>query len=233
MPRSCSIPSPSGAPRPGTLSTFGLLLTCMIAGCTSHAGVRVTGDAPMRNHCRLASQVLLTGDPAPLLAWATAYIVSCADDGPPALISRWRSLDGAGSALDELTRSTMRIRDGRLYQELMLTAQEGTRPAPIRVAAMLVLAKYVNRGSGVWLTDLVPPDSIRYIPIASGSTTHTSYSDGSVALPNSVGPEVLSMLQRLTQDRVSQPRHVWYAAGRLAKRVEADLRFQAQHPGSY
>jgi hypothetical protein len=186
-------------------------------------------NRPAADECRLADQVLRTGQPAPRLTWATERAVACAELGPAALAYRWRSIGGDPKETGELARASMRVRDGHLYSDLVRIADDNGRPAQVRVAALLVLAKYVNPGNGVALAQLIPPDSIGRIRIANGSTTYTSYAIGAVPMPPGVGPQVLSLMERLAQDRAAQPREVWYAAGMLAMRVRFDLHSSSIH----
>ena len=177
----------------------------------------------IRKDCWVAAQVVRTGHPAAQMTSATERLPSCAQEGPPALASRWRTIPADASDLGAMTRASMRIRDGNLYSQLLQVAEDATRPAQVRVAAMLVLSKYVNPGTGVVLGQLVPPDSVRRIPMAMGSTTHTSYDLGAVPMPRGITPRVLALLERLAADRAGQPREVWFAAGMLAKRVRFDM----------
>jgi hypothetical protein len=139
------------------------------------------------------------------------------------LAQLWNTVPAAGPDLEQLMRTSMRLRDGRLYSHLLRVAAEPHVQPEIRVAAMLVLAKYVNPGNGVYLAQLVPPDTIRYVRMATGSTNHRSSFDGSVPLPAGYGRNVLTVLERLAGDRAHQPRAVWYAAEMLRQRVEFDL----------
>jgi hypothetical protein len=119
--------------------------------------------------------------------------------------------------------ATMRVHDGALYSELLAVADDPARPPQVRVATMLALAKLTNPGIGVPLRSLTPPDSIRRIPMALGSTTHAPYTVGPIPIPPGYRLQVLALLERLAADRTGQPREVWYAAGMLAKRARADL----------
>ncbi|HEX8394550.1 MAG TPA: hypothetical protein VF665_19540 [Longimicrobium sp.] len=194
--------------------------------CAAQQNSRDAGvEARIRNECRLASQVLRARHPATKLQWAAELAPFCPASGPQALAGWWRAVPDGPAEFDDLTRASMKVRDGELYSALLGIAGDPARPARVRVAAMLVLSKYVNPGTGVWLTDLVPPDSIRRIPMALGSTTYTSYAQGHVPMPTGISPQILALLERIAADRSGQPREVWYAAGMLAKRV----RFDTEH----
>jgi hypothetical protein len=132
-------------------------------------------------------------------------------------------IGGNADDLEALTLATMRVRDGALFTDLLAVAEDGSRPPQVRVATMLALAKLTNPGLSIPLSFLTPPDTIRRIPMALGSTTHASRGHGTVAMPPGYRLQILALLEQLTADRAGQPREVWYAAGMLAKRVRADL----------
>lgn len=196
---------------------------CLVATTAAAQAGDQAARVRHRNECRLAAQVLDTGDPATRRAWAILRAPGCPEQGPRVLASQWRLVPQEGATLDDLTRASMRIHDGRLFSELVRIVRDASRPGQVRVAAMLVLTKYVNRSSAVWLTDLIPPDTIRYIPTANGSTTHQSYHEGAVPLPESYSLQMLDVLRSMDANRSSQPREVWYAAAMLRKRLEAGL----------
>lgn len=195
---------------------------CVLLPAAAHAQAD-PGEVKLRNECRLAEQVLRTGTPAPRREWALHRLPGCADEGAPSLARQWTTVPDSEERIEELMRVSMRLRDGRLYSQILETARNPAQPARVRVAAMLVLAKYVNPGNGVPLAQLQPPDTIRYIGMAHGSTNHRSSFDGSVPLPTGFGRQVLSLLEQLAADRDGQPREIWYAAEMLRLRVAFDL----------
>jgi len=192
-------------------------------------GSETAAAARYRNNCRLAAQVLRTGEPHGRRDWAVGYIAGCGDEGPVVLGEQWRTAAFEGEFLDALVRSSMRIRDARLYEQLRATAADRTRPAPARVGAMLVLARYVDPGSALWLSDLIPPDSIRHIRLVGASTTATWQRTGAQPLTTRVAPAVLALLENIAAARTEEPREVWYAAAVLARRVEADIALGRAH----
>jgi hypothetical protein len=118
------------------------------------------------------------------------------------------------------------LRDQRIYDQMLAVAASPDRPVAVRTAAMEVLVKYVVPSSSFRPWELVPPDSIKYIPIAAGSTTRSVQRRGALPVRGDIGPEVLAFLERLGADRTGQPRGVWYAAASLGKRV----RWELEHP---
>lgn len=180
-----------------------------------------------RNNCRLAAQILTTGHPRNRRDWALDYAGNCANDAPAAIAKVWQEITGSDAGLDRLVVSSMYVRDRRIYDQVHATATDLDRPVNVRTAAMEVLVKYVDPESSIRPGELVPPDSIRNIRMVLGSTTRWVQMEGSEPVGNEIGPEVLSLLERLAADRTGQPRGVWYAAARLAPRVRWKLERQS------
>jgi hypothetical protein len=185
-------------------------------------------DSVQRRNCRLAAQVLRIGEPHTERKWAHGYISSCANEGPAVLVERWQE-GNEPEEVPDLVRASGRIRDARLYRGLTKVATDRSRPAAVRVGAMLVLAKYVDPGSAVWLTDLIPPDSIRYIRLIGSSTTARNQLVGAEPVASPVAGSVLGLLDEIAASRSSEPRVVWYAAAVLARRVRSDIELGVAH----
>jgi hypothetical protein len=200
--------------------TLGLLICSALP--LRGQGNETSAAVQHRNDCRLAAQVLRTGEPHTKRDWALGYASSCAGEGPAVLAEQWRGFSDP-SRVAELVRASGRIRDARLYGALTETAADRSRPTAVRVGAMVVLAKYVDPTSAVWLTDLVPPDSIVRIPLVVGSIIDGGQMAGSEPLTNPVAVPVLALLNELAAARTTEPREVWYAAAVLARRVRQDI----------
>ena len=140
-----------------------------------------------------------------------------------ALVAVWRTVS-AESEIDPLVRTTLQIRDARLYQQLRETAADRSRPADVRVAAMLVLIRYTDKRNALWLSDLVPPDSIRRIPLILSYGTGLDQLSGDAPLNEPIAASVLSLFEEIAVDRKAEPKHVWYAAAVLAERLRRDMR---------
>lgn len=176
-----------------------------------------------RSNCRLAAQVLRTGEPHTKRDWAVEYMQGCAEDGPPALVAVWDTISDTDPGLSRLTISTMYIRDRRIYEQALTIAAARNRPVRVRTYAMLVLVKYLIPSSSIRPSDLVPPDSIGHIRIPLGSTTRDIQTEGAQPVGSDIGPEILATFERIAADRTGEPREVWYAAARLARRVRLEL----------
>jgi hypothetical protein len=181
-------------------------------------------EAGHRNNCRIASQVLTTGEPHPRLDWARRQIGSCPNEAPTIWAASWRSIGPDSAAITHLLGSSSRFRDSRLYVAAREVVADASRPEVVRVGAMLLLARYVEPGNAIVFQSLRPPvGQISHIPVITDSNTGSIQMPGGVPLSGSVGPAVLALLAAIAADRDSEPTAVWYAAAVLSKRLEADL----------
>lgn len=204
------------------MRSFCLSVVVLISAPLHGQGGDTEIDVKRRNNCRLAAQVLRSGHPHPHWDWALRYIARCEGEGPAALASVWRTAPASGE-MDRLVWSTLRLRDARLYQQLRETATDRSRPGPLRVAAMLVLTRYTDPRNAVWLTDLVPPDSITRIPLVGSSGTGYFPIEGDVPLTGPIAESVLALLDEVAAARDSEQEAVWYAAAVLGRRLRRDI----------
>lgn len=209
-----------------TSKSIRLLVGAMLFCAAPAAGQRDARDLQVkhRNDCRLAAQVLTTGHPHTKRAWALQQISGCEGEGPAALATVWQTLTD-GSEIDALVTSSLRLKDVRLYQQLRATATDRSRPAAVRAAAMLVLTRYTDPHNAIWLTDLVPPDSIARIPLVGGSSTGYYPLDGEQPLSAPIAESVLALLQSIAAARTVEAPEVWYAAAVLARRLSTDIQY--------
>jgi hypothetical protein len=154
--------------------------------------------------------------------WAVSYVEFCPDEGPRFYAGQWRAAAADTAALEQLVFYSARIRDGRIYTATDDAARDGSRPVEVRLAAMLLLAKYVDPANGLSIASLTPPDSISHIPLRTGWRTDTWAADGAEPL-GPVAANVATLLRSIAANRTGEPRAVWYAAAVLARRVESDI----------
>lgn len=178
------------------LSALGSLFALPLAGQEADAAVA----AKHRSNCRLAAQVLETGRPDPHREWALRYIGECEGEGAIVLGRLWQTVAG-GAEVEPLVWSSLRLRDARLYQWLRETATDRSRPGPVRIAAMLVLARYTEPENAIWLTDLHPPDAVGRIPLVGASSSGYHAVDGDVRMTQPVAPAILALLDAVAAAR--------------------------------
>lgn len=172
-----------------------------------------------RNNCRLAVQTLITGEPHTKADWARTYVRDCPEEGPPALVQEWRTVDDDTAKVVQLIRASVAIRDARIYEQLRAVVRDPSRTDVVRVGAMHVLHRYVEPTSGGWFWGVRPPaDPSRSVWGADGSVSHSVSVAGPVPL-GSVRAPVLELLDEIGAARTTEPRTVWYAAAAIAKRI--------------
>lgn len=188
----------------------------------------VPAEVHKRNDCRLAAQVLASGQPHTRAEWARTYIVDCEDEGPAYFSAQWASAPGDTAALRRLIAGSTRLRDARVYGRLRATAPDRSRPSAVRVAAMIALARYVDPGIAIDLAELrVPEGPVTRIRFRGGTRIDVAQTSGAQPL-GSVTDKVLALLNRIAADRAGEPREIWYAAAVLARRIERDTAARAR-----
>lgn len=208
------------------LRRAGLLALFLLSGFAAplRAQDEQSAEAHHRNQCRLAAQVLRTGQPAPKREWARNYITTCREEGPAILAENWRTTPADTGQLRYLVINTGRLRDERLYSALRAVALDRSRPSLVRIGAMLALGRYVDSHSAVWFSDLRPPEGpVRRIPLVTSWSTNGNQLAGSQPVSGAVARPVLELLEEVAARRETEPREVWYAAAVLARRVKADI----------
>jgi hypothetical protein len=204
-----------------------VLLTCAVALPLVPVELRAQdrGANPLtvkhRNDCRLAAQVLSTGEPHTKRDWARGYIATCKNDGPPAIVQEWRNVPNDTAAVVQLMRASTAIRDIRIYEQVRSVVLDRSRTDVVRVGAMHVLDSYVNPHHLGWFMNRPPADGqVRRVYPANAYAVHPVYTSGPVPLAGSVRGPVLQLLQGIAAARDVEPITVWYAAAALARRLE-------------
>lgn len=98
----------------------------------------------LRNDCRLATQVLQTGHPAPRRQWATAFIRECGPDAVAAAnvaaLNRLRAAADT-SELEQVWNQLQYVRDARIYHTAVDIARDRRASVTARVDALLWLQR--------------------------------------------------------------------------------------------
>lgn len=201
---------------------FGFLLVLAVVASPLRAqeGRERAAVVQRRNDCRLAGQIVETGQPHTKKEWAEALIEACPVEGPPIFAPKWLTVPDDTVAVETLLHQSARLLDARIYAQLRRTVQDRSRPSVVRVGAMLVLARYVDPHNAAWFNGVAPPEGpITRVLVPLGSALHPSVIPGASPLPASLRDEVLELLDRVAAAQQVEPRTVWYAAAALAKRM--------------
>ena len=192
-----------------------ILVAMVPAGASAQA--RESIDARHRADCRLAGQVLTTGQPATHRAWALEMIDQCQDTGPAVLATLWSNAPSVAATLDSLTVPSVRLWDQRLFNALVTVAKSRGAADLKRVAALIVLATYAEPYSGMSLQELTDPrpDSSRAVRLVA--VDYRPKTVGAQPLANTAPADVRRLLQELA---ASEPESVvGTAASRLLRFV--------------
>ena len=103
----------------------------------------------LRDDCRLATQVIETGVPAPKTEWAYGIIASCSSDQQAsALAAAWaRPMDG--QRLEMIAARSASIADARLLDATVRVATSPERTVAERIAALNLVTHYLKPGWGI------------------------------------------------------------------------------------
>ena len=155
-----------------------------------------------RNECRLAAQVLVAGSPNPKRSWARAKIGSCAPEfAVPALATWWQERSSDVDDLGELHEASRRVRDRRIYESAKAAVEDESRPPLARIAALGVLAAYVEEEITLVLQFLEPVPALRGRWTSVWTRDNHAYQvDGDQPLPSTAAQSIVDLAHRLTRD---------------------------------
>jgi hypothetical protein len=178
------------------------LLLALFAGLPACAGAQANPDSiHRRNDCRLAAQVLTTGQPRPRLEWAAHVMPGCPQAGRTVAtaLSEYRTSSDT-ALLNWITLPANSLRDGEVFQAAMGVLQDRSATATARVFANRVLMWLLYPTAGVYYSTLVDLDGDgRHPCIAFGASSHASVREGAV-LPDDWRGRIHAANTRIMQD---------------------------------
>ncbi|MDB4951312.1 MAG: hypothetical protein JWM27_3961 [Gemmatimonadetes bacterium] len=119
-----------------------LIVSSAVSG--SAQGLSRADSVQRRNDCRLAAQIVRTGQPQTKRTWAADVIGRCGREGPPAIVELWRTAPADIRSLTALLAVGSRLPDRRLAAFAMTVAQDPARPALVRAAAMVLIGRFLD-----------------------------------------------------------------------------------------
>ena len=141
-----------------------MLAVAVLAGPGGPGGGRADAQGSertsphLRNDCRLAAQILTLGRAEPRRDWALQRITACDETGGPALAALWTAPPPPDVAeLERLYWSSAGLVDARLLAAVRTAASATSNPTVVRLAALRVLAAYVDPHLDPTIQDLTPP----------------------------------------------------------------------------
>jgi hypothetical protein len=215
------------------LASSALLVSVLWSGCATAQSSERPGDVQLRNDCRLASQVIRTGQPAPKRVWAMSFIRICPLDGPSVLAPIWLSNTLRAGDVEPILNASSGIRDARLAEAAVTTIRAADRDPEVRIAAMILLVRYIDPFYGLAIPLLRQPSGWtrgqRLRPIPGGRGSHPiSQGDGEQPLPSDLKASTISLFREISANDLN-PR-IQYVAGALALSLGGSLDpVSAQH----
>jgi hypothetical protein len=200
------------------MRTTALVLSALLLGVLPQVGVaqaRESTAAHLRNDCRLAAQVLTTGQPATHRAWSLERIDLCDISGPVVLAQLWPRVPATQAALQELQVPSARLWDQRIYTALATIARDRSEADLKRIVALQVLSAYAAPRRGMPLSELLDPRPDEVRGVLTTAVDHISYTVGTEALPVTVTSDVARLLRELSEGEPTSA--VGTAASRLLR----------------
>ena len=170
-----------------------------------------------RNNCRLAEQVVTTGNPAPHTKWAWQYIGFCE---PSQRVGVYRTaIQQARTSTDTtlISRAILPVvglRDGVLFRDVMEVAVDRSASVPARVVAFVALAAIRDPNRSPSYEDFLGGLDEHGIPRRSCSARRShpyAYDAGPTPLPADYLKQIETLRNRVRLDP-SEPADVRSAA---------------------
>lgn len=164
--------------------TIALLVLVFAPACaTAQAN---TDSVHLRNDCRLARQVLTTGNPRPRMQWAAEQITRCPDVG--ATLAEALSLHRTSTDTTELywlTNPANSLQDGRTFEAATSIFEDRGASSQARVYAARVLYWLLYPSAGVYYGTLTDVNDDGHWPcVLFGASSHMEVVRGTPLPPN-------------------------------------------------
>jgi hypothetical protein len=172
-------------------------------------------DVHARNDCRLAVQTLAKGHPAPRSDWALGIIFTCDQSGGAAVQLLWSTPPTDSVALDELLWASVRLVDQRVYLGARSAATNVGAPRAVRIAALRVLAAFIEPAKIHFPLRLLLPSSDPNVAVSSDHEPLQFV--GSQPLDAPAKADIASVFANLIQRDPDE--YVRFAARRLQPRM--------------
>jgi hypothetical protein len=184
------------------VSVVAASLACHPPALLRAQGAEQSVDAQKRERCRLAAQVVATGNPAPHDAWALDEIAACGVDGGAALGRVVRATRHSTDVvlLDKLTRTARQLRDGELYAASLDVAGDPTASTAARAFAFRTLVAAAK--PNVWFDDyaaLIHPAVAGVETCEFSTEAHADRANGS-PVPADASSQVAAIARRVAAE---------------------------------
>lgn len=186
--------SPAGpsAVKVTTMRFIGILLTA-VSVATPRAGMAQTvGDDP--TNCPQAASAAQSPSAMVSQRRAVAALTACAKEFGEVVPGLWRDRGVPDSVFEDVRQASLWVNDRRVFAAALIVSEEAGQPVERRLAALEVMAHYVDPATGIRPVDLRSPP-VEFVPRA---TIHGGMRPG----PQPAGPgearQALAAFQRLS-----------------------------------
>jgi hypothetical protein len=155
-----------------------------------------------RNNCRLAAQILATGEPAIHTQWALDQSWRCPETAE-ALSQRLRAAAGSRdtAALNAITAPAIELRDGRLFEAALAVASDQGATVEARIFAIRTLIHSMRPGGLITYDGLADREGDCY---GGGPSVHQQITAGS-PLPSDYVERVHTLGRQLMSNTAAPP----------------------------
>ncbi|MGH7530553.1 MAG: hypothetical protein ACREMN_09255 [Gemmatimonadales bacterium] len=172
------------------------LMIALVLAPTSLAAQATPDTVQLRNDCRLAVQILTSGEPGPLRMEALHTIGLCGGQGVPALVAVWSAAADNRAELGPLVTATRAFVTPELVTTLFSTLEQPGRARDARVAALMVLLTYADSSILPGFDDFLG-DSTAVLVHHYGAIDHPAPVIGRGSLAEPVTTRLRSTLQAI------------------------------------
>ena len=136
---------------------LGCLLCSSLLSIPGCAQTLRENNARVERDCLTAVDILSQGASAPRAGWALERIKLCKESGGSVIKSLWMTPPTEATALEQLVQASARLLDQRVYDGVIANARNSSAPRATRLAALRVLAAFVDDGTLITQDALAKP----------------------------------------------------------------------------
>ena len=145
------------------------LLAFLVALSSVNLEAQANSDSVrLRNDCRLAAQVIQTGQPAPKLEWAWQILGACPGEAGPTAALALQRLRTATDTTDfaGVLAVGFNVRDGVLFEAALKVAGDPGASPMARVESLVVLVYQLSDSLDMTYADIAKADTVSGCPLS-------------------------------------------------------------------
>jgi hypothetical protein len=155
----------------------------------------------VRNRCRLAVQIITTGNPEPHTDWAYEHVRLCGKEGAAAVAQAMlaAAAETDRAEWEKLTTPGFYVRDAGIFDAALRLSGNPAASTTARVYSMKVLVQSLSPGTTLTYDDLTRGPTARRVCFGTGPGSHHEVEEVS-PLPSDYRERARAAMARLTED---------------------------------